>query len=279
MKVRSTSALRRTLAALTLTAALGLTAACSGGQDDPSQASDGGGQAAPAASDGGDQAAPGASDGGGAAGDPQAQQPQEADVSDVPEVVATVNGTEITKDDFVQTYQSQYQQMAMQQQAGGQAPDEEQLKTQVAEQLVNNELLRQGAEDAGIKATDKDIDTILDEIAKQSGLGSGDEVVSALEQQGISAEQVRQDAASQFAITTYIEQEADIAEPSDEELKAQYDAMVEQQSAAGGSAEEVPSFEEMKDQLAQQATMQQQNEAATEIAGKLRESGDVTINV
>ncbi|WP_281872080.1 rod-determining factor RdfA [Brachybacterium paraconglomeratum] len=279
MKVRSTSALRRTLAALTLTAALGLTAACSGGQDDPSQASDGGGQAAPAASDGGGQAAPAASDGGGAAGDPQAQQPQEADVSDVPEIVATVNGTEITKDDFVQTYQSQYQQMAMQQQAGGQAPDEEQLKTQVAEQLVNNELLRQGAEDAGIKATDKDIDTTLDEIAKQSGLGSGDEVVSALEQQGISAEQVRQDAASQFAITTYIEQEADIAEPSDEELKAQYDAMVEQQSAAGGSAEEVPSFEEMKDQLAQQATMQQQNEAATEIAGKLRESGDVTINV
>ena len=276
MKVRSTSALRRTLAALTLTAALGLTAACSGGQDDPSQASDGGGQAAPAASDGGGQAAPGASDGGGAAADPQAQ---EADVSDVPEVVATVNGTEITKDDFVQTYQSQYQQMAMQQQAGGQAPDEKQLKTQVAEQLVNNELLRQGAEDAGIKATDKDIDTTLDEIAKQSGLGSGDEVVSALEQQGISAEQVRQDAASQFAITTYIEQEADIAEPSDEELKAQYDAMVEQQSAAGGSAEEVPSFEEMKDQLAQQATMQQQNEAATEIAGKLRESGDVTINV
>ena len=279
MKVRSTSALRRTLAALTLTAALGLTAACSGGQGDPSQASDGGGQAAPAASDGGGQAAPGASDGGGAAGDPQAQQPQEADVSDVPEVVATVNGTEITKDDFVQTYQSQYQQMAMQQQAGGQAPDEKQLKTQVAEQLVNNELLRQGAEDAGIKATDKDIDTTLDEIAKQSGLGSGDEVVSALEQQGISAEQVRQDAASQFAITTFIEQEADIAEPSDEELKAQYDAMVEQQSAAGGSAEEVPSFEEMKDQLAQQATMQQQNEAATEIAGKLRESGDVTINV
>ncbi|MEV0869080.1 rod-determining factor RdfA [Brachybacterium paraconglomeratum] len=276
MKVRSTSALRRTLAALTLTAALGLTAACSGGQDDPSQASDGGGQAAPAASDGGGQAAPGASDGGGAADDPQAQ---EADVSDVPEVVATVNGTEITKDDFVQTYQSQYQQMAMQQQTGGQAPDEEQLKTQVAEQLVNNELLRQGAEDAGIKATDKDIDTTLDEIAKQNGLGSGDEVVSALEQQGISAEQVRQDAASQFAITTYIEQEADIAEPSDEELKAQYDALVEQQSAAGGSAEEVPSFEEMKDQLAQQATMQQQNEAATEIAGKLRESGDVTINV
>ena len=93
-----------------------LAAGCSESDPAPEESS------APAASDGGGQAAPGASDGGGAAADPQAQ---EADVSDVPEVVATVNGTEITKDDFVQTYQSQYQQMAMQQQAGGQAPDKE----------------------------------------------------------------------------------------------------------------------------------------------------------
>jgi peptidyl-prolyl cis-trans isomerase SurA len=268
VKVRSTSALRRTLAALTLTAALGLTA-CSGGQDDPSAASDGGGQEAPAASDGGGDQAAGA------------QQVPEADVSDVPDVVATVNDEEITKDEFVQTYESQFQQMTMQQQqtGTGEELDQDALKTQVAEQLVDNELLRQGAEDAGIEATDEDIDATLDQIAQQSGMGSGDEVVAALEQQGITEEQVREDAASQFAITTYIEQEADVAEPSEEELRAQYDALVEQQTQAGGSAEEVPSFEEMREQLAQQATSQQQNEAATEIAGKLRESGDVTINL
>ena len=266
MKVRSTSALRRTLAALTLTAALGLTAACSGGQDDPSQASDGGGQAA--ASD----------SGGAAAGD---QQMPEADVSDVPDVVAEVNGEEVTKDEFVQTYESQFQQLMMQQQQSGAGTevDQDELKSQVAEQLVNNELLRQGAADAGIEASDEDVDTTLDEIAQQSGLDSGDEVVSALEQQGIDEKQVREDAASQFAITSYIEKEADVSEPSEEELKEQYDAMVEQQSQAGGSSEEMPSFDEVKDQLAEQATTQQQNEAATEIAGKLRESGDVTINL
>jgi len=268
VKVRSTSALRRTLAALTLTAALGLTAACSGGQEDPSQASDGGGQAAPAASDGG--------------GDPAAQQQMpEADVSDVPDVVAEVNGEKITKDDFVQSYESQFQQMMMQQQQSGAGAevDQEELKTQVAEQLVNNELLRQGAADAGIEATDKDIDTTLDEIAQQSGMKTGDEVVAALEQQGIDEKQVREDAASQFAIQTYIEKEADVEEPSEKELREQYDVMVEQQSQAGGSGEEMPSFEEMKDQLAQQATMQQQNEAATELAGTLREKGEVTINL
>ena len=265
MKVRSTSALRRTLAALTLTAALGLTAACSGGQDDPSQASDGGGQAA--ASD----------SGGAAAGD---QQMPEADVSDVPDVVAEVNGEEVTKDEFVQTYESQFQQLMMQQQSGaGMEVDQDELKSQVAEQLVNNELLRQGAADAGIEASDEDVDTTLDEIAQQSGLDSGDEVVSALEQQGIDEKQVREDAASQFAITSYIEKEADVSEPSEEELKEQYDAMVEQQSQAGGSSEEMPSFDEVKDQLAEQATTQQQNEAATELAGSLRESGDVTVNL
>ena len=266
MKVRSTSALRRTLAALTLTAALGLTAACSGGQDDPSQASDGGGQAA-------------ASDSGGAAADDQ--QMPEADVSDVPDVVAEVNGEEVTKDEFVQTYESQFQQLMMQQQQSGAGTevDQDELKSQVAEQLVNNELLRQGAADAGIEASDEDVDTTLDEIAQQNGLDSGDEVVSALEQQGIDEKQVREDAASQFAITSYIEKEADVSEPSEEELKEQYDAMVEQQSQAGGSSEEMPSFDEVKDQLAEQATTQQQNEAATELAGSLRESGDVTINL
>ena len=140
-------------------------------------------------------------------------------------------------------------------------------------------LLRQGAADAGIEATDKDIDTTLDEIAQQSGMKTGDEVVAALEQQGIDEKQVREDAASQFAIQTYIEKEADVKEPSEKELREQYDAMVEQQSQAGGSGEEMPSFEEMKDQLAQQATMQQQNEAATELAGTLREKGEVTINL
>ena len=266
MKVRSTSALRRTLAALTLTAALGLTAACSGGQDDPSQASDGGGQAA--ASD----------SGGAAAGD---QQMPEADVSDVPDVVAEVNGEEVTKDEFVQTYESQFQQLMMQQQQSGAGTevDQDELKSQVAEQLVNNELLRQGAADAGIEASDEDIDTTLDESAQQSGMNSGDEVVDALEQQGIDEKQVREDAASQFAITTYIEKEADVSEPSEEALKEQYDSMVEQQSQAGGSSEEMPSFDEVKDQLAEQATTQQQNEAATELAGSLRESGDVTVNL
>ncbi|MDN6329235.1 MAG: SurA N-terminal domain-containing protein [Brachybacterium sp.] len=265
MKVPNNRALRRTLAALTFTAAVALTG-CSGDQAAPSGASDGGG-APPAGAQGGEQ-----------------PQMPEADVSDVPDVVAEVNGEEITKDEFVSVYEGQFQQAAMQQQSTGQEVDQATLKQQVADQLVDNRLLLQGATEAGIEPTEADIDATLDEIAKQNGLGSGDEVISTLEQQGMSAEDIRKDAASQFKLTTFIEQEAGVEEPSDEELKAQYDQLVEQQSQAGGQQSggqqaEVPPFEEVKEQLAQQAISQQQNEAATTLAAELREAGDVTINL
>ena len=269
MKVPSSRALRRTLAAVTLTAGLALTG-CSGDQAAPSGGSDGSGQP-PAASDGGGAPAAGGEDG--------AQQAPEADVSDVPDVVATVNGEDITKDEFVPVYESQFQQMAMQQQTTGEQPDQAELKGQVAQQLVDNELLLQGAKDAGIEATDEDIDATLEEVASQNGLGSADEVVSALEQQGMSAEEIREDAASQFTLTAYIEQEADISEPTEEELKKQYEQLTAQQSQAGGDASQIPPFEEVKEQLAQQTVSQQQNEAATTLAAELREAGDVTINL
>ena len=203
----------------------------------------------------------------------------EADVSDVPDVVATVNGEEITKDEFTTIYEGQFQQLAMQQQTTGEEVDQAALKEQVANQLVDNRLLLQGAADAGIEPTDADIDATLEEIAKQNGLGSADEVVSTLEQQGMSEEDVRKDAASQFMLTTFIEQEAEVKQPTDEELKQQYDALVQQQEQAGGDTSQVPPFEEAKEQLAQQVITQQQNEAATTLAAELRESGDVTVNL
>ncbi|MGO1389145.1 SurA N-terminal domain-containing protein [Brachybacterium alimentarium] len=261
MKVPSTSQIRRSLVAVSFAAVVALTG-CSDDQAAQSGASDGGG------------AQPPASDGGGAE-----QAAPEADVSDVPDVVAEVNGEKITKDQFVQTYEAQFQQAAMQQQSTGQETDQDELKKQVAGQLVDNELLQQAADDSGITASDEDIDATLEEIAAQNGLGSADEVVQALEEQGMDEKDVRADAASQYALTTYVEQESDIKEPSDKELKAQYDELVAQQDQAGGQESEIPPFEDVKDQLAQQTVSQQQGEAATKLAADLKEKGDVTINL
>lgn len=207
-----------------------------------------------------------------------AQMP-EAEVDDVPDVVAEVNGEEITRDEFVGDYEAQLQQAAMSQDPS--QIDQDELKQQVAQNMVDNRLLVQAAGEAGIEPTEEDIDTTLEDIAAQSGMTSSDEVVAALEEQGMTEEEVRAEAADQFQVMGYIEAEADITEPSEDELREQYDAYVEQmeQSGQGGEDAEMPSFEEMRDQLAQQAVSQQQNAAAEEILTSLREEGDVTINL
>lgn len=205
----------------------------------------------------------------------------EADLEGVPDVVAEVNGEEITRDEFAADYESQLQQAAMMQQQSGEEVNQDELKQQVAQTMVDNRLLTQAADEAGIEPTEEDIDSTLEDIAAQSGMSSADEVVAALEEQGMTEEDVRAEAADQFQVLGYIEAEADISEPSDEELQEQYDGYVEQmeQSGQGGEGAEIPSFEEMRDQLAQQAVTQQQNAAAEEILTGLRDEGDVTINL
>ena len=175
-------------------------------------------------------------------------QAPEADLEGVPDVVAEVNGEEITRDEFAADYESQLQQAAMMQQQSGEEVNQDELKQQVAQTMVDNRLLTQAADEAGIEPTEED---------------------------------VRQEAADQFQVLGYIESEADISEPSDEELRQQYDDYVAQmeQSGQGGEGGEVPPFEEMRDQLAQQAVTQQQNAAAEEILTGLREEGNVTINL
>ncbi|MGH3307966.1 MAG: hypothetical protein ACRDOX_09790, partial [Nocardioides sp.] len=61
------------------------------------------------------------------------EQGPQPDLEGIPEVVAEVNGEEVTRDEFVSTYESQFQQASMQAQMGGEQPDEDALKKQVAE--------------------------------------------------------------------------------------------------------------------------------------------------
>lgn len=259
----------RPLTAIGLAALLAL-AGCSSGDDGSGEEG-----SAPPSESASDPAAPPEGEGG--------MQAPEADLENVPDVVAEVNGEEITRDEFAADYESQLQQAAMmqQQQGGGEEINQDELKQQVAQTMVDNRLLTQAAGEAGIEPTEADIDSTLEDIAAQSGMGSADEVVAALEEQGMTAEDVRAEAADQFQVLGYIESEADISEPTDAELQEQYDTYVEQmeQSGQGGEGAEVPPFEEMRDQLAQQAVTQQQNAAAEEILTGLREEGDVTINL
>lgn len=216
----------------------------------------------------------------------QGQTP-EPDLKGIPDVVATVNGEDVSKEKFTQAYKAQFQQAATEAQMSGQELDQDQLKKQTAEGLVGTELMLQEAEKRGFLADDSDVDKKLEELLKQYNLKSTEELYAALKEQGLDKKQARAEVESQISLETLLADEAGSMEPTEKELKAAYKQVVEQQekaaeaqaegSEAEGKKAEVPSFEEVKDQLAEQAKSQKQAEAAQALVADLKKDADVKI--
>ncbi|MGW9551592.1 SurA N-terminal domain-containing protein [Citricoccus zhacaiensis] len=274
---------KKLLTSVALVGSLFGLAACGGGGDAGSSAEADGSQGASAG------ASQPASEGAQAA--PEDAQPSmpEPDVENVPDVVATVNGEEITGEEFTAAYQAQFQQMAMQSQMSGQEMNQDEMKKQLAESLVGTELLVQDAAEQGHSANEEDVNAFLEETAKSSGLASVDELMATFEEQGYPEDQVRTDAQKQLMLDKSIE-EMDIPDPSDEELKELYDSSIAAQSEAQGGASapaeggesaqpETPSFEELKPQLQEQVKSQKENEALTQKMEELREGADVEVKL
>jgi peptidyl-prolyl cis-trans isomerase SurA len=204
----------------------------------------------------------------------------EPDLSDVPDVVAEVNGEELGKDEFVDNYEAQFQQMSMQAQSSGQPVDQEQLKQQVVDNMVNGELLVQEAEDRGFDASQQQTDKALQDLAKQNGLKSSEEFVAALEKQGMDAETVQSQVEEQVKIDQLLASTGGGSEPSEKDLRAFYDDLKKQQEQAGGQGgQKIPPFDQVKSQLADQLKSQQEQQAAGALIQKLRKDADIEVHV
>lgn len=236
----------------------------------------------------------GAGDAEGTAAEGAEAQMPEPDTENIPDVVATVNGQDISGEDFTSAFESQFSQMAMQAQMSGEEVDQDQVKAQTLDLMIGNELLLTDAEDQGFTASDEQVDEFLAELATQNQLESTDELIAQFEEQDVTEEQVREDAAKQVQLDQLIES-LDIEAPTDEELKELYDQQIAQQEAMmqgaeegsdsaegegegaddSASSEELPTFEELKPQLEQQATSQKQNEAVNAHVEELRADADI----
>ena len=270
----TSSARRRTrtaLGALSVAAVLALSA-CGGGSgsDSGDAAADSSASSSPS-----DSGSDGASDGAAAGAQP--------DLDAIPDVVAEVNGEEVTKDEFVPIYEAAFAQAASQAQMGGEAPDEEQLRKQTADDLVDTELLAQEAEARGLEVSDADIDAELTALAEQNGMKSADELLEAVEQQGVTAEQARDQVGTQVLVEQLVADENGPIEPTEKELRALYAQAKEQQAQAGqsgqGGAQKIPPFAQVRDQLVEQATNQEVGRVATALVEDLRADADITINL
>lgn len=203
----------------------------------------------------------------------------EPETDDIPDVVATVNGEDITGDEFIPVYEAQFQQMAMQSQMSGEEPDEDMIREQTLDGLISTELLLQHAQDQDYQASEEEIDELLTETAETGGLESTDELIETYEEQGNTEEDLREDASNQVLIEK-VEDDLEVSEPTEEELEEAYEEMEAQQEimaeAQGGeAAEELPPFEEVRDDLEEQVTQEEQDEAMMTHIEELREDADV----
>jgi hypothetical protein len=210
-----------------------------------------------------------------------ASTPAEAptpDLEGIPDVVGTVNGLDITKEEFTTSYEGAFQQMAMQSQVTGQEVDQEQLKTQTLDNLIGQKLLIQEADKRGIEASEDQIAATTDELMKTNQFATTEELFAALEERGIPKDEATEQIKQQVRLDALIAEEGGDAAPTEEELKAAYEE-AKSSGAAAQQGGEVPPYEELKPQLEQQAKQQKKADAAIALVEKLRESGDVVSNL
>ncbi|GAA1713641.1 SurA N-terminal domain-containing protein [Dietzia cercidiphylli] len=195
---------------------------------------------------------------------------------DIPDPVAEVNGTEITKDEFVTVLQGQYQQMTMQAQMTGQPVDEDQLKAQTLEGLVGSELLRQEAVERGLEVSDAEINTALAGFA-EANQASEDEFFAAMGEQGLDRDAVMEQIEKQLLVDKLIVDEYGEFSATDQEIEAAYEQLVQQQAMSGGQAGGgLPPLEQVRGEVEQQLVAEQQAQAMQTLSEELREDADVT---
>ena len=202
----------------------------------------------------------------------------EPDLAGIPDVVAEVNGEEITKDDFAAVYTAQFQQAQM----SGQAPDEEALKKSTVDNLVDTELLTQEADSRDISVSDEDVDAELDSLAKQYDMGSADDLLAALEKQGTTEEQARDQVETQVLIEQLVTDENGSVDATEKELRKVYAQAKKQQQKSGAKAskeQKIPPFAEVRDEIAQQAKSERVGKGAQALVTQLRKDADITINL
>ena len=209
-----------------------------------------------------------------------AEQPEmpEPDLEGVPDVVAEVNDTKIEKAEFEEAYNMQFQQMAMMSQMSGEEVNQDDLKKQVADGLVSQELLIQEADNRELEVTEEDTNGVLDGLVEQNGMESQDDLFAAFEEQGMPKDEVMSQVDMQVKVDKLIAEEAGDIEPSEEEMQEIYDQQVAQMEQME-TEEEPPSFEEMEPQLKEQVVMQKEGEAAQGLVDDLKESADVTVHI
>jgi hypothetical protein len=173
-------------------------------------------------------------------------------------VVATVNGAEITSSDVNAVQQSLIQQ-------GQQISEEEAL-----EQAINQELVSQEVAKGDYAVSNEEAESAIEQQLTTQGATLND-YKQQVESQGISYEELLESTKEQLAVQNYLEVQlqGENFEVSEQESQDFYEMYKSQ------SPEEIPPFEELEQQIISTLQQQKQQESISSLIQELRVNAEI----
>ncbi|TLS38915.1 SurA N-terminal domain-containing protein [Pseudalkalibacillus caeni] len=204
------------------------------------------------------------------------QKKMEEQQVDEDKTVAIVNKEEIKGSKYnslLSQNQMQYHQM-------GQDPTSEkiagQLKKQVLDTLVGQELLLQEANSKGYEASSDKVEKQINDLKEQ--YGGEDAFNKALEKNNLTKEDLKQQISQSLMIETYVDKEIKTDDVSEKEMKEYYE-QIKAQSSSQSNQQEIPPYEEVKEKIKQQLESEQQQEKLQTKVDELKKDADIEIKI
>ncbi|WP_197057407.1 SurA N-terminal domain-containing protein [Pontibacillus halophilus] len=159
----------------------------------------------------------------------------------------------------------------------------EQVKTATLEQMISQEVVEQEIKKQEIKVTDEDVQKRIDEQPQEV-------IDNTMEQQDLTMDELKKNLKEQMKYDKFFKANTDEVTVSDEELKSEYDKLVEKakstQSKESKESKEgenetsnIPSFDEYKETLKQQLVTQKEREQSTKYVEELKKDYEIEKNV
>jgi len=188
--------------------------------------------------------------------------------------VATVNGAIISRETYDTQLASSIASYKTQGVDVADATKLSQIKTQVLDNLISDELLKQGVAAAGIKITAEEVEKQFQVVLTEQG--GADKLQAALIQNNLTEGQLRENISKQLAIQAYLLQNIDIASVtvSDAEIAQFYADYSKSQKAADAKAV-VPALKDLSAKIKQQLISDKQQNLMTNFVASLRAKATV----
>lgn len=179
------------------------------------------------------------------------------------EVVAVINGDEVTGS----VYNLVYAQLKLQSAQLGDETDNEEMKELAMESVIDREIVMQEAAEEGIEISEETAEEEFTTMKEENS----EQLETLLEQYQITEDGFKEQLRFELIMDEYLTTAIDVS-VSDEEVEEFYE---EAKAEADDEEEEMPEFDEVKDQIKESMEQEQITLALQEKVDKVKETAEI----